>query len=119
MDKYGRVFDDAEAAMGESADPAAIRLVNDSSGTHRVLTVHDANGKARVLVNGATLGAGNDVSRFTASPDGRLVAYGISEGGSDRVDTRIISVETGEESPEVVEGMLTDEPERRRPCRSS
>jgi len=108
MHKYGVVFDGALAAMGESDDPGAIRLGTDSSGTHRVLTVHDANGKARVLVNGATLGAGKDIARFTASPDGRLVAYGISEGGSDRVDTRIISVETGEESPEVVEGMLTE-----------
>ena len=111
MDKYGSVFDGALAAMGQLDHPAAIRLGNDSSGTHGVLTVRDAVGKARVLVDGSLLGAGKDISRFTASPDGRLVAYGISDGGSDWVDTRIINVQTAAESPEVVEGMLTDEPE--------
>lgn len=46
MDKYGSVFDGALAAMGHSDHPAAIRLGNDSSGTHGVLTVRDAVGKS-------------------------------------------------------------------------
>jgi len=111
MKKYGSVSDGVEAAMAQSDDPAAIRLGFDPSGTHRVLTVRGADGQAGVLVDGGTLGAGRDIARLTASPDGRVVAYGIPEGGSDWVDTRIVDVETGAESPEVVEGMVFETPE--------
>lgn len=100
MDKYGSVFDGAVAAMGQPEDPAATRLVVHSSGTHKVLAVREAQGKAHVLVDGGLLGAGRDIARCTASPDGRLVAYGISDGGSDWVDTGITAVQTATESSE-------------------
>jgi len=84
--------------MGLPDDPAAIRLVVHSSGTHKVLAVRETQGKAHVLVDGGLLGAGRDIARCTASPDGLQVAYDISDGGSDRVDTGVTAVQTAAES---------------------
>jgi prolyl oligopeptidase len=42
------------------------------------------------------------LSRFIPSPDGKLLAYALSPGGSDWMDYRVIDVATGKQLPDVV-----------------
>ena len=42
------------------------------------------------------------VPKFDPSPDGRLIAYAIAEGGSDWNTLRVLDVDSGENLPEVI-----------------
>ena len=57
----------------------------------------DAHGPGRVVVDPHDMAADHaaSIDWFTPSPDGRLVAYGISEGGSEHGTLRIVEVDTG------------------------
>jgi prolyl oligopeptidase len=59
----------------------------------------------KTLIDPNTLSADGTVSLagYAASEDGRLLAYGISHGGSDWRQWRVRNVETGEDFPEVLE----------------
>jgi prolyl oligopeptidase len=39
---------------------------------------------------------------YSPSPDGRLLAYGVSEGGSEHGTLRIVEVDTGEQLPDAI-----------------
>ena len=76
-----------------------------------VLTVRAASGDAsaddaepRVLVDPAGLAADAAVALdwFHPSPDGRLVAYGLSEGGDERSSLRVLDVDTGADLAELI-----------------
>jgi prolyl oligopeptidase len=59
----------------------------------------------RVILDPNVLSADGttSVSRFTVSPDGRFLAYAVSEGGSDWHTFRIREVATGEDADDVVD----------------
>ncbi len=58
----------------------------------------------RVLLNPNELSTDGtvSVSSFSVSEDGKLLAYGLSDGGSDWVTIRVKSVDTGEDLPDVI-----------------
>lgn len=60
----------------------------------------------RVLVDPAALSADGTVSLgdFRLSPDGRLLAYSVSDGGSDWRTWRVREVATGRDRPDVIAG---------------
>ena len=57
----------------------------------------DPDRPARVVVDPHDMAADHaaSIDWFTPSPDGRLVAYGVSEGGSEHGTLRIVEVDTG------------------------
>jgi prolyl oligopeptidase len=67
---------------------------------HR-LVLHEVGRRARVLVDPSKLtrDATSAIDWYHPSPDGRLVAYGISEGGDERSVLRVLDVDTGEVLP--------------------
>ncbi len=70
---------------------------NTGSQEHDVLFVEE-DGAARALIEPAALSADGTVSLagYEPSPDGSLLAYGLSDGGSDWRIWRIMDVATGE-----------------------
>jgi len=70
------------------------------------LMVRGADGKARVLVDPTKLGPEGShasVNSYAPSPDGRLVAYDLSTGGSEVSAIRVLDVDSGKELPDVIE----------------
>jgi len=65
---------------------------------------HGSAGVDRVLVDPATLSpdATSALDWYYPSPDGRLLAYGVSEGGSEKSTLRVRDVETGRDLPDVI-----------------
>jgi prolyl oligopeptidase len=61
-------------------------------------------GVDRVLLDPAALSpdATSALDWHYPSPDGRLVAYGVSEGGSEKSTLRVRGVETGRDLPDVI-----------------
>jgi len=61
-------------------------------------------GTDRVLVDPAALSpdATSALDWYYPSPDGRLLAYGVSEGGSEKSTLRVREVETGRDLPDVI-----------------
>ncbi|HUQ63389.1 MAG TPA: prolyl oligopeptidase family serine peptidase [Acidimicrobiales bacterium] len=57
----------------------------------------DRNAPARVVVDPHAAAADHaaSIDWFSPSPDGRLVAYGIADSGSERATLRILEVDTG------------------------
>ncbi|MGI8809288.1 MAG: prolyl oligopeptidase family serine peptidase [Acidimicrobiales bacterium] len=57
----------------------------------------DREAPARAVVDPHDMAADHaaSIDWFTPSPDGRLVAYGVSEGGSEHGTLRIVDVDTG------------------------
>ncbi|MFT7667890.1 MAG: prolyl oligopeptidase [Planctomycetota bacterium] len=62
------------------------------------------DGSGRMLLDPTTLSPDGTVSiaGIVPSPDGNVLAYGTSDGGSDWVNWRFLSVETGEHLPDVI-----------------
>ncbi|HEX2274005.1 MAG TPA: prolyl oligopeptidase family serine peptidase [Acidimicrobiales bacterium] len=69
-----------------------------------VRSARDPDEPPRVLVDPADLAADHAaaVDWFSPSPDGRLVAYGISEAGSERGTLHILDVASGELLPDAL-----------------
>ena len=63
-----------------------------------------AGAPARVVVDPHGLAADHAaaIDWFSPSPDGRLVAYGVSEGGSEHGTLRIVEVDTGTVLPDAI-----------------
>jgi prolyl oligopeptidase len=101
---------EAAASPDAPGDAPALWLAAAPAGTHRVLMTRDASGAERVLVDPTALGPGRDLTRFGASPDGRMVAYAISTNGSEWVETRLRRVADGQDLPETVRGLFWDPP---------
>ncbi len=66
----------------------------------------DGDDSSRVLIDPRDFGDGRSLARFQVSPDGRYVAYAISNGGSEWVETRFRRVSDGVDLPDVLTGML-------------
>ena len=74
-------------------------------GQSRLYTATRLSGPDRLVVDPNTLapaGMVNEHSGYVASGDGRLIAYGVSVGGSDWTEWRIREVATGKDLPEVL-----------------
>jgi prolyl oligopeptidase len=70
------------------------------------LAVRDADGKTRVLVDPETLGTAEErvaLNAYSASPDGKLVAYVISKGGGERGALHVMDAATGKDLPDQIE----------------
>ena len=70
-----------------------------------VLYVQDSpSAKPRALIDPNIISPDGStaLSRFVPSPDGRLVAYALSPGGSDQMDIHVLDVATGKQLPDVV-----------------
>lgn len=65
------------------------------------------NGQERVLLDPAKYpapaGSHNAISYYSASFDGKMVAVGVSAGGSENAVIHILDVDTGKESPETID----------------
>lgn len=63
------------------------------------------DGEAKTLLDPNRLSADGTValSGYSVSGDGRLLAYGLSEAGSDWVTWRVRNVETGEDLPDTIQ----------------
>ena len=90
---FGPVFDYREAGG------RAFYTERPAGGDVFDLMVREADGRARKLVDvaglNARVGKPHAINYFEASPDGRLVAVGISAGGSENADLTVIDVATG------------------------
>jgi len=72
----------------------------------RKLVVRRPDGKETVLVDPAAKSVGSthaSVNSFSPSPDGRLVAYDLSTGGSELSAIHVIDADSGVELPDTVE----------------
>jgi prolyl oligopeptidase len=70
------------------------------------LVVREASGAERVLVDPAKLGEGRQhasVNAFAPSPDGKLVAYDLGQGGGEVSAIHVMDVAKGTDLPDVVE----------------
>lgn len=70
------------------------------------LCVRDADGQERVLVDPAskvTPGQTFSIDYFEPSPDGKLIAYGLSPNGSEMAVLHVVAVADGRELPEVID----------------
>jgi prolyl oligopeptidase len=65
-----------------------------------------ANAEPGILVDANDFSPVATITRFRPAPDGRHVAYTVSEGGSDWVEMRIRSVDDGTDLPEVLSGLI-------------
>jgi prolyl oligopeptidase len=85
-------------------------LVTRNDGTQEQDSLHVADDLAtlvdggRVLVDPVEFSTDGRVAltAFALSPDGRRLAYGTSEAGSDWIEWRVRDVETGADAPDVV-----------------
>ncbi|HEX2493490.1 MAG TPA: prolyl oligopeptidase family serine peptidase, partial [Steroidobacter sp.] len=80
-------------------------LRNDGLQNQNVLYVaHSLGAAPRVLLDPNTLSKDATVAlgEFEPSPDGKLLAYGLSDGGTDWREWRIRDVETGRDLPDVL-----------------
>ena len=62
------------------------------------------DGEARTLLDpsGDAADAAVAIDWYHPSPDGRLVAYGTSEGGDERSTLRVLDVDTGDHLPDLI-----------------
>lgn len=60
------------------------------------------DGKARVLVNPNADGGQTAITNAWPSPDGRYLAYGTAEGGSEMTTIHVLDVATGETLPDTL-----------------
>jgi prolyl oligopeptidase len=89
----------------ERIGPRYLLTRNDGLQNQDVLYVADSlNGKERVLLDPNTLRADGTtaLAGHYASKDGKLLAYGIAEAGSDWTTWRVRDVETGKDLPDVI-----------------
>ena len=65
----------------------------------------DLDAEPRVLIDPTTLSddATIAVARYEVSPDGRWIAYGLSDGGSDWTTMHVRDVDTGEDLEDVID----------------
>jgi prolyl oligopeptidase len=63
-----------------------------------------ASAKPRLLIDPNVISPDGSIalSAYWPSPDGKLLAYGLSPGGGDRVDIHLVDVTTGKRLPDVV-----------------
>ncbi|HKD98820.1 MAG TPA: prolyl oligopeptidase family serine peptidase [Micromonosporaceae bacterium] len=76
----------------------AFAVSRDSGQDHPVLSVTGPDGTSRILVDPMAVDpSGNTTLDFwKPSPDGSLLAYGLSEGGTEEAQIRVMDLATGE-----------------------
>ncbi len=68
------------------------------------LHVQDGEAPPRLLIDPATEpGATPALNNYSASPDGSLVAYNISTGGSEITELRVVDVASGKRLPDTID----------------
>jgi prolyl oligopeptidase len=70
------------------------------------LMVRRADGKERLLVDPLTLGERGthaSINSYSSSPDGKLVAFNVSQRGSELSSIQVMEVETGKRLPDTIE----------------
>ncbi|NML06716.1 S9 family peptidase [Sphingomonas sp. G-3-2-10] len=70
-----------------------------------------AGGEDQLILNEPELAAGKEyfsLGAFSASDDGRWLAYAYDDNGSERFEVRIKDLETGELLPDVIPGVLSE-----------
>jgi prolyl oligopeptidase len=73
----------------------------------RRLFMRDANGSERLLLDPDAMdaqGSHNAIDFFTPSPDGKLLAIGISKGGSEDSILRLMDIASGNWLPDAIDG---------------
>jgi prolyl oligopeptidase len=73
----------------------------------RRLFMRDANGSERMLLDPDAMdaqGSHNAIDFFTPSPDGKLLAIGISKGGSEDSILRLMDIASGNWLPDAIDG---------------
>jgi oligopeptidase B len=68
-------------------------------------------GADQLILDEPALAKGKDYFRLGAlsvSPDGRTLAYAIDDNGSERFETRVKDIESGEHLPDVIPGTLSE-----------
>ncbi len=84
------------------------QLVSQPQSTVKQLRIRHAGGKdtTRLFIDPLVFGPRKNIQRYRVSPDGKHVAYAISDSGGEWVETRIRRVSDGQDLPEVLSGML-------------
>jgi len=98
-------------AIGEVSAPSPRRgryffLRREGEQNHPVLFVRDGQGgDDRALINPNTLDAGGLVALdwWSASPNGSLIAYGLSHGGDEESTLHVVEVSTGADLADTIE----------------
>jgi oligopeptidase B len=70
-----------------------------------------AGGDAQLILDEPALAAGKQyfsLGAFSASDDGRWLAYAYDDNGSERFEVRVKDLETGELLPDVIPGVLSE-----------
>jgi oligopeptidase B len=68
-------------------------------------------GEDQLILDEPALAAGKDyfsLGAFSASDDGRWLAYAYDDNGSERFEVRVKDLETGELLPEIIPGVLSE-----------
>ncbi len=58
------------------------------------------NGKEEVLVDGNKLGKGKSAVMFNIRDDGKMIAFGIRQGGEDELNVKFLDLETRQQLPD-------------------
>jgi prolyl oligopeptidase len=101
---------EASATSAARADSAAVELTAVRDGTHRVLARTVAGQSPAVLVDPRAFGPAMSIARVTPAPGGALVAYELSDAGSEWVETRLHRIAENRALPEVLSGLLWSAP---------
>ena len=83
-----------------------IFFVRQDNGKGGVLMVRDAGGRERVLLDPQTVAAGKghaNITQFTPSPNGKLVAVNVDSGGTEVTAIEILNADNGKRLPDTIE----------------
>lgn len=110
MQHHGKVWDQTDGSESGPVGPGTqFRLSASADSSYDLLRIH-RDGRVLDFIDPHTFGSQTRIARFEVSPDGKYVAYALSEGGSEWVQTRIRRVADGIDLPEVLDGMLGGTP---------
>ncbi|HYD78852.1 MAG TPA: prolyl oligopeptidase family serine peptidase [Paucimonas sp.] len=91
----------------ESVGGNLFYLKSEPGRNSRRLYIRDAQGNERMLLDPDTLnaqGSHHAIDFFSPSPDGKLLAVGVSQGGSEDSTLRLMEIESGKWLPEAIDG---------------
>ncbi|HEY2012242.1 MAG TPA: prolyl oligopeptidase family serine peptidase [Bryobacteraceae bacterium] len=104
-DRLTTLYDYERYARFEKAGGHYLFLRNDGLQNQNVLYAEEAiRGKERVLLDPNTLRADGTaaLSEHVASKDGRLLAYGLADAGSDWCEWHVRDIASGKDLPDVI-----------------
>lgn len=104
-DRLTRLFDYERFGVPEKKGGRYFYSRNSGLQNQAVLYVRDSlNGEGRVLIdpNGWSKDGATALSETAPSEDGKLLVYGIQDGGSDWRTVRVLNVDTGQVLPDEI-----------------